>query len=438
MMNKKKKMLADVNPTLAIEADGWDPNLFSSGSNKKMPWKCKNGHRWDAVIGSRALGHGCPYCAGQKVLPGINDLATEYPLIAAEANGWDPKDYMSGSHKRMNWKCANGHEFKNSIGNRTRSNQECPFCVGRSVAKGLNDLATTHPVIASEACGWDPTIYSAGSEAKLQWKCPSGHTWVTAIYSRTAKKNTNCPVCSGRKVIAGINDLVTTHPELADQAYGWDPSKVSYGSGKKLPWKCPKGHVWNSKPNSRSSQNSDCLVCSNREVLVGFNDLATSHPVIASEAFDWDPKTVTRGSNAKRAWICQDGHKWSAIVANRTNLGHGCPSCAKTGFNPSKDGYLYFLKHPLWQMLQIGISNFPDQRLSQHKKLGWEIVEVRGPMDGLITAAYEKDILKMLRKAGADLANDKIVGKFDGYSEAWSTSTYPVSGLTELLREIDN
>jgi hypothetical protein len=24
----------------------------------------------------------------------------------------------------------------------------------------------------------------------------------------------------------GINDLLTTHPEIAAQAYGWDPSKL--------------------------------------------------------------------------------------------------------------------------------------------------------------------------------------------------------------------
>ena len=34
--------------------------------------------------------------------------------------------------------------------------------------------------------------------------------------------------------LAGKNDLVTTNPELAKQAYGWDPSKISAGSHKKL------------------------------------------------------------------------------------------------------------------------------------------------------------------------------------------------------------
>jgi hypothetical protein len=40
----------------------------------------------------------------------------------------------------------------------------------------------------------------------------------------------------------------------------------------------------------------------------------------------------------------------------------------------------------------------------------------------------------MLRANGAELSNDKIAGKFDGYSEAWSKSTFEVSSIKELMR----
>ncbi len=38
--------------------------------------------------------------------------------------------------------------------------------------------------------------------------------------------------------------LSETHPELAKEAYGWDPNDYSQGSNKKLEWKCNKNHVW--------------------------------------------------------------------------------------------------------------------------------------------------------------------------------------------------
>ena len=85
-------------------------------------------------------------------------------------------------------------------------------------------------------------------------------------------------------------------------------------------------------------------------------------------------------------------------------------------------------------MLQIGITNVPDDRLNDHRKLGWEVVEVRGPMDGHLTQQWETAILRMLKARGADLSNAKIAGKFDGYSEAWSKSTFEVKSIKELMR----
>ena len=85
-------------------------------------------------------------------------------------------------------------------------------------------------------------------------------------------------------------------------------------------------------------------------------------------------------------------------------------------------------------MAQIGITNDPDKRLGQHKKLGWEVLELRGPMDGHLTQQWETAILRMLKTKGADLSNAKIAGKFDGYSEAWSKSTFEAKSIKELMR----
>ena len=85
-------------------------------------------------------------------------------------------------------------------------------------------------------------------------------------------------------------------------------------------------------------------------------------------------------------------------------------------------------------MLQIGITNSHDNRLKDHKKLGWEELELRGPMDGHLTQQWETAILRMLKAKGADLSNSKIAGKFDGYSEAWSKLTFEVKSIKELMK----
>jgi hypothetical protein len=113
--------------------------------------------------------------------------------------------------------------------------------------------------------------------------------------------------------------------------------------------------------------------------------------------------------------------------------GSDCPTCAETGFDPNADGYLYFISHSNWEMFQIGITNDPDRRIGKHKRSGWELLEIRGPMDGHLTQQWETAILRMLRAKGADLSNRKIAGKFDGFSEAWSKSTFEVKSIKELM-----
>jgi hypothetical protein len=55
-------------------------------------------------------------------------------------------------------------------------------------------------------------------------------------------------------------------------------------------------------------------------------------------------------------------------------------------------------------------------------------------MKGYLTEQWETVILCMLKAKVADLSNEKIVGKFDGYSEAWSKSTLPVKSNKELMQ----
>jgi hypothetical protein len=151
----------------------------------------------------------------------------------------------------------------------------------------------------------------------------------------------------------------------------------------------------------------------------------------------WDTTTVSRGTQVKKKWRCEFGHEWIAYVHSRSQ-GFGCPSCSVSGFDPNKDGWLYFLSHPHWEMLQIGITNVPDDRLGSHRKLGWELLELRGPMDGHLTAQWETAILRMLKASGADLSNSSIAGKFDGYSEAWSSAKLSFSSIKDLMKKTED
>jgi hypothetical protein len=41
-------------------------------------------------------------------------------------------------------------------------------------------------------------------------------------------------------------------------------------------------------------------------------------------------------------------------------------------------------RRQIWEIYQIGITNVPEDRLNRHSKNGFELLELRGPMDGHI------------------------------------------------------
>ena len=418
---------------IAKQAFGWDPKRVNKGSNLNLDWKCSNGHVYKAVVSKRTLrGDDCPFCSNQKLLIGFNDLLTKYPAIASEADGWDPSQFKYTDRvKKFRWKCnSESHTWISTIFERVENKRGCPICNKTNSQSGRGSISKSHPKIAKEAHGWDPNYYSSGSASRKKWICDLGHIYKATIYSRA--NGTGCGVCANKTLLKGFNDLKTKFPKVASEAYGWDPSTVFPNTNTKKQWICGLGHVYSDTPNHRTSRSSGCSYCSGRKVLIGFNDLSSVNPEIASQAFGWNPAALTAGSNQIKKWRCSEGHFWSTTVSSRKTS--GCPSCAKYGFDPNEHGILYFLEHPDFQMLQIGITNHLEERLSQHKKGGWEVLEIRGPMDGHLSQQWETSILRMLRAKGADLSNSKIAGKFDGYSEAWSKLTFHVNSIKELMR----
>ena len=425
--------LATTHTDLALEADGWDASTVQAGSHKKLNWKGKCGHSWNAVVSSRALiGSGCPMCSNKQVLIGFNDLATTHPEIAAQADGWDPSTVTAGHDKAMRWKCPSDHTYSSRVYSRTgKEESACPICSNKQVLSGFNDLATTHPEIAAQADGWDTTKFTYGSGSKKTWRCEFGHQWKATITS--VAKGGGCTICLNRVIIPGVNDLVTTHPKIAAQADGWDPTTIGSGHGSRKAWICSLGHKWKTSPSNRTLQDSECPVCGGRQLETGFNDLLTKFPEIAAQADGWDPKLVISGSNKKLNWKCEKNHKWSSAVSSRTSLGTGCPSCANYGFDPNKDSWLYLIDNNSLSMFQIGITNDPQRRLSEHGKGGWEVIELRGPMDGHLTHQLESSCIQSLVNRGAILGHKSGVLKFDGYTEAWTKSSLNVNSIKQIL-----
>ena len=170
-----------------------------------------------------------------------------------------------------------------SVNNRTSvKDSNCPYCSGKKLLKGENDLQTLYPDIAKE---WDwklnsnkPSDYFGNSNYKVHWVCAKGHKYEAKINDRTKSKGTGCPYCANRKVLIGYNDLFTTEPQLKAE-WNYDknglikPFEIMPNSGKKYWWKCKRGHEWMATANNRVSLHTGCPVCS-RELHTSFPEQA--------------------------------------------------------------------------------------------------------------------------------------------------------------------
>ena len=154
---------------------GISPDSFSSGSRVKVWWKCEKGHEWQATISNRIKGRGCPVCANRIIVVGYNDLATTNPRLAKEWNykkngDLTPKQVAAGSTVNAWWVCEKGHEWQTKVLVRNRG-YNCPFCSGKKVLKGFNDLASNNPLLAREwnylkNKGLSPEEVTSGSNKK--------------------------------------------------------------------------------------------------------------------------------------------------------------------------------------------------------------------------------------------------------------------------------
>lgn len=140
--------------------------------------------------------------------------------------------------------------------------------------------------------------------------------------------------------------LSEVFPDLAKQ---WDyernegltPDDVSYGSHKKVWWKCPIcRHSYQKKianrtaPAKRKAESDKCPICLGRVIIPGYNSLKAKYPDIIEKEWDFekniiDPDTIPPTYRKKMWWICPNGHNYHTLPGNKVyHTGGDCPYCS--------------------------------------------------------------------------------------------------------------
>ncbi len=268
-------------------------------------------------------------------------IMSEWDYEKNNGLGLDPNKITIASKKKAYFICKNGHSFLSRIDCASKE-VLCPFCNGKKPILGMTDLATTNPNLIGE---WDykkngdliPTMFTNRNSTQIWWICSKKHSWKATIRNRS--NGSGCPFCSGRNAIQGVNDLNTTHPNIAEL---WDTTKngsisssdVTFGSGKVVWWLCKFGHSYK-KDIYSMVKHPNCPFCNGKILIKGENDFATIYKDLVKE---WNysknegisPYDYLPSSTKEVWWKCSTcGTEYFSSIYNRTKVQVGCPNCAR-------------------------------------------------------------------------------------------------------------
>ena len=234
-----------------------------------------------------------------------NSLASYCPKIKKywdnKKNGKIKPDQISHSSEKIIFlKCSKCNNEWSMYAKDFKIRPNCPYCYGRKVKTGYNDLFTTNPELIplwSKNNTLDPRKLSKGCNFSALWHCPN----CNGEYDMIINDKTNgygCPYCSGHRVLKGYNDLATTFPELLKD---WDyeknkvqPDEVTKGSNDLVLWKCHIcNYEWIAKICNRTLLNRGCPKCGLKKRVA-----SQSKPVLQ---YSLDGKLIAKYESASAA-----------------------------------------------------------------------------------------------------------------------------------------
>lgn len=295
----------------------------------------------------------------------LNDsLYGMYPVVAdwfdKAENKVSSKDVRAHSNFEYFFKCPTcGEVFKKQVNAVVQSytkhnSSSCGVCAGYLIREGYNDITAKNPPSAKY---WDeekngiPCTKVIWSDQNYRWfKCPLGHSYrrtpfrMLNSYNKGIDGRGLCPICTGREVQEGYNDLKSKNP-LALKYWDYDknkykPEEVYFRSHKQYWFRCDEGHSFLKRPNEFWLQTTNeykiiegCPVCSGKRFAEGINDLQTKHSELVEKYWDYNknevsPNKVFTCSGKEYWWKCTRCGKSFLIDNDRRVKGLGlCEDC---------------------------------------------------------------------------------------------------------------
>lgn len=315
---------------------GISPYEVVPGAEKMIWWKCSKGHSWQTYLFQRTgkKKSGCPFCAHLQVYEEIS-LAHCYPDTLI---WWDqkanapitPHDITAYSNKKFYFQCpVCNHSFKRSPNEFVQLMKEnrCPKCRQRKIQNrqlnnirkywsSENHIPLDHHILASQE--------------EYLWECEKHHKW-SATVTEMKERNRKCPYCVPNTTKDILPEYLLKEWDY-ERNHSLDPKLLTIGSGRKVWWKCSKGHSWPETITKRAIRHYGCPYCSGRRASKEYSFPALFPKLL--EYWDYsknkiDPYTLTPGSTKKFHWKCPKcGYEFERSIIQMTKTSR-CKNCEK-------------------------------------------------------------------------------------------------------------
>lgn len=167
-------------------------------NNRKLSFRCADGHVWEAVPSSIFQGSWCKQCKGRRISAARRAQRNIKPYLEIiEQRGGKFHGEEPGPRWRMRVECAAGHEWVTDPA-RLRAGHWCRKCSslkrGQELKLALDQLQS----IAKAKGGSLLSRRYDKSGSRYLWQCGSDpkHRWISTASS--VKRGSWCPVCAGK------------------------------------------------------------------------------------------------------------------------------------------------------------------------------------------------------------------------------------------------
>lgn len=238
-------------------------------------------------------------------------------------------------------------------------------------------------------------IYSGHSKRHSIFECDKGPQW--SAKANSVLNGHGCPECYAK---SKCKDEVVWPDGITCAAYS---GKIS----TKSRFRCAVGYEWDAVGSDVARGRHVCPVCSSINRHLSQKDVTDRLSARGITMIEYGG-CISRSTSVLE---CKEGHVWGSTLGN-IFAGRGCPTCAESGYDPSRKGTLYALRSECGTKVKIGISNDYKARhtsLRRNTPFPWSCVFLAHG-DGFAVAKAEKELHSRTEQC-------VFAERFDGFTE---------------------